>query len=120
MMAMYARAVPAHPYNPVPPITKANGDTSYPIPSPFIPIRLPVFKVVIMLNELVIKLIDFGVRGKRSRPLKRSRKESLGSEMEGLEGGTPVAGMESRHQPSLDRPVLGPRPQVRNTKLRVD
>lgn len=119
-MAMYARAVPAHPYNPVPPITKANGDTSYPIPSPFIPIRLPVFKVVIMLNELVIKLIDFGVRGKRSRPLKRSRKESLGSEMEGLEGGTPAGGMESRHRPSLDRPVLGPRPQVRSTKVRVD
>jgi len=70
-----------------------------------------------MLNELVIKLIDFGVRGKRSRPIKRSRKESLGSEMEGLEGGTPLAGMESRHRGT---PVLGPRPQVRNTKLRVD
>lgn len=119
MMAMHARAVPTYPYNPVPPITKANGDTAYPIPSPFIPIRLPVFKVVIMLNELVIKLIDFGVRGKQSRPSERGRKKSLGSEMEGLEGGTPLDGMESRHQTSLGGPVLGPRPQVRSTKLRV-
>jgi len=119
-MAMHARAVPTHPYNPVPPITKANGDTSYPIPSPFVPIRLPVFKVVIMLNELLIKLIDIGVRGKRSRPSERSRKKSLGSEMEGLEGGTPLDGTEGRHRPNVDRPVPGPRPQVRNTKLRVD
>lgn len=116
---MHARAVPTYPYNPVPPITKANGDTAYPIPSPFIPIRLPVFKVVIMLNELVIKLIDFGVRGKQSRPSERGRKKSLGSEMEGLEGGTPLDGMGSRHQSSLGGPVLGPRPQVRSTKLRV-
>ena len=73
-----------------------------------------------MLNELVIKLIDLGVRGKRSRPSERSRKKSLGSEMEGLEGGTPLDGMGSRRRPSLDRPVLGPRPRVRSTKLRVD
>jgi len=120
MMAMHAQAVPAHPYNPVPPITKANGDTSYPIPSPFIPIRLPVFKIVIMLNELVVKLIDIGVKGKRSRPSERSRKKSLGSEVEGLEGGTPSDGMGSRDRPIADRPVLNPRPYVRSTKLRVD
>lgn len=117
MMAMYAHAVPAHPYNPVPPITKANGDTSYPIPSPFIPIRLPVFRIVIMLNEFVVKLIDIGVGGRRSE---RSRKKSLGGEMEGLEGGTPFDGMEIRERPSTDRRMPGPKPQIRGTKLRVD
>lgn len=120
MMAMYSHAVPVHPYNPVPPITKANGDTSYPIPSPFIPIRLPVFKIVIMLNEFVVKLIDIGVGGKRSKRSERSRKRSPRGEMEGLEGGTPLDGMGIRERPSTDRRVPGPRPQIRGTKLRID
>ena len=117
---MYAHAVPARPYNPVPSITKANGDTSYPIPSPFIPIRLPVFRIVIMLNEFVVKLIDIGIGGRQSRQSEQSRKKSLGGEIEGLEGGTPLDGIRIRERPSTDRRVPGPRPQIRGTKLRVD
>lgn len=60
---MHARPVPADPYNPLPLIAsshgKAEGDTIR-HPSPFIPIRLPIFALVMWLNDGVIKIFSVG------------------------------------------------------------
>jgi len=67
-MAMRARPVPDDPYNPMPPTTLApsglNNEHSPSTmtirhPSPFIPIRIPVFAIVIMLNDTIVKVLNF-------------------------------------------------------------
>lgn len=58
-MAMHARPVPADPYNPMPPTTslKADNDTIR-HPSPFVPIRIPIFALVIWINDIVVKILN--------------------------------------------------------------
>jgi etoposide-induced 2.4 mRNA len=64
-MAMHARPVPLDPYNPLPPtssVTFVNRSTEGTIrhPSPFVPIRLPIFAVVIWLNDWIVRVISVG------------------------------------------------------------
>lgn len=58
-MAMHARPVPIDPYNPMPP-SKAHPGESEVIrhPSPFVPIRLPIFSIVIWSNDSIVKVLN--------------------------------------------------------------
>lgn len=75
IMAMHARPVPSNPYNPNPHSSTAvtssphdfnNSQVRY--PSPFIPIRLPVFAIVLWINDRVVRLLSVGSSGSRHRP----------------------------------------------------
>ena len=57
IMAMHARPVPQDPFNPLLSSEK-NGTVRF--PSPLIPIRLPIFAVVIWLNDLVVRILSVG------------------------------------------------------------
>lgn len=62
-MAMHARPLPTDPYNP----TNSEGETIR-YPSPYIPIRLPVFTLVVWLNDILVRVISLvGVIGGRPR-----------------------------------------------------
>lgn len=68
-MAMHARPVPTNPYNPKNPNPNPNtseGAGAVQYPSPFIPIRLPVFAPVLWINDRVVSLLN--VAGGRRRP----------------------------------------------------
>lgn len=72
-MAMHAHPVPLDPYSPLTPLTPTNSSTDEIIrhPSPFVPIRLPIFAIVIWLNDWLVRIISLsggsrgGNRGKR-------------------------------------------------------
>lgn len=54
-MAMHARPSPIDPYNPT-------GGETLQHPSPYIPIRIPVFAPVTFLNDTIIRIISVGSR----------------------------------------------------------
>jgi len=55
ILAMYARPVPVDPYNPLPPNQQEDFIRH---PSPFVPIRLPIFAIVMWLNNFIVKIIS--------------------------------------------------------------
>ena len=57
IMAMHARPVPQDPFNPL--LSSDKNDTVR-YPSPFIPIRLPIFAAVIWLNDLIVRILSVG------------------------------------------------------------
>ncbi|KAF8162907.1 etoposide-induced protein 2.4-domain-containing protein [Crassisporium funariophilum] len=76
IMAMHARPVPLDPYNPMPPMPSSKPEENEVIrhPSPFIPIRLPIFAIVIWINDAIVKVIS--VIG--GRPIVRHKAASRG------------------------------------------
>jgi etoposide-induced 2.4 mRNA len=66
---MHARPVPHDPYNPIPPAE----DTIVRHPSPFIPIRLPIFVIVIWLNEWLVWILSVGGPREIASPTHRRR-----------------------------------------------
>lgn len=60
-MAMHAHPIPLDPYSPLAPVTPT-GSTEETIrhPSPFVPIRLPIFAIVIWLNDWIVRVISVG------------------------------------------------------------
>ena len=58
-MAMHAHPVPIDPYTPV---SQANSDDNEVIrhPSPFVPIRLPIFTVVVLINDFIVRILSVG------------------------------------------------------------
>lgn len=71
-MATHARPVPLHPYNPTfsPPASGPNIKSETVIfPSPFIPIRMPIFALVIWLNDIIVWLLSVG----GTKPVRRPR-----------------------------------------------
>lgn len=56
-MAMHARPVPQDPFNPQ---LSAEKQDTVRYPSPLIPIRLPIFAVVIWLNDLIVRILSVG------------------------------------------------------------
>ncbi|KAJ3856312.1 etoposide-induced protein 2.4-domain-containing protein [Lentinula lateritia] len=64
VMAIHARPVPDDPYNPVSETDVVRH------PSPFIPIRLPVFALVMFLNDWIVKILSVG-GGSRTRNVHR-------------------------------------------------
>ena len=81
-MAMHARPVPKNPYNPsgdvngrsASPSSNDASDSQIRYPSPFIPIRLPIFAPVLWLNDRVVSLLSF-LGGPRARPMNSLEKE---------------------------------------------
>lgn len=69
-MAMHSRPVPNDPYNPVPPIASSRPEDNDIIrhPSPFIPIRLPIFALVMFLNDWIVQVLSLGNRAPGHRP----------------------------------------------------
>ena len=58
-MAMHARPAPIDPYNPMPPSKARTGDNEViRHPSPFIPIRLPIFRIIIWLNDSIVRVLN--------------------------------------------------------------
>lgn len=58
IMAMHARPVPLDPYNPVSTIDAQNETIQH--PSPFIPIRIPIFAPVLFINDWIVKVLTVG------------------------------------------------------------
>jgi etoposide-induced 2.4 mRNA len=86
-MAMHAHPVPLDPYNPLPPVSqissaRSNTEEMIRHPSPFIPIRMPIFGVVIWLNDLIVRIISVGGggRGGGARSIVKGRTMSDGFE----------------------------------------
>src|ERR1700743_851103 len=90
---MYANPIPQQPYSPSPPVRdNFTGEETYPLSSPFIPVRLPVFKLVIWINSLVIRGIDYVTSGGKSEGSRSSRahgKQGDGEE-DHVESGLPL------------------------------
>lgn len=74
-MAIHARPLPLDPYNPVPSSDDAQQNEVIRLPSPYIPIRLPVFALVIWLNDLIVSSLT--VLGGGSKAGHRRNKSSI-------------------------------------------
>ncbi|KIJ68946.1 hypothetical protein HYDPIDRAFT_122851 [Hydnomerulius pinastri MD-312] len=57
IMAMHSRPVPQDPFNPLP---SSESSETVRYPSPLVPIRLPIFAVVIWLNDLIVRILSVG------------------------------------------------------------
>jgi len=65
-MAMSAHPHPIQPYSPLPPRPHPNPRIQEDVvlhPSPFIPIRIPIFAPMIFLNEVLLKIVSVGTGG---------------------------------------------------------
>jgi len=60
-MATRSRPLPTDPYNPIP----LDGSEAARYPSPFMPLRLPIFRPVILMNDLIVRALSVGAGGKR-------------------------------------------------------
>lgn len=81
ILAMHARPVPIDPYNPIP---QDDSDTLR-HPSPFVPIRIPVFGIVMWLNDLIVRILSVG--GGPSRKTSTARSRALSDARESVEDG---------------------------------
>lgn len=61
-MATRSRPLPVDPYNPIP----SEGSEVARHPSPFVPLRLPIFRLVILMNDLIVRALSVGAGGKRA------------------------------------------------------
>ncbi|KAI0259934.1 etoposide-induced protein 2.4-domain-containing protein [Gloeopeniophorella convolvens] len=91
IMAMHAHPVPSDPYNPAPQATSPTASTGTAImhPSPYVPIRLPVFAPVIFLNECIVGALSLCTRqrgGPRPTTLRPDRGTGVSASMEEGEG----------------------------------
>lgn len=82
---MHARPVPIDPYVPVPP-AKSDEDEFIRHPSPFVPIRLPVFAIVMWLNDLIVRVLSVGGGGS-GRTVTPSRSRAFSDLTESVEEG---------------------------------
>ncbi|KAJ7172636.1 etoposide-induced protein 2.4-domain-containing protein [Mycena filopes] len=62
IMAIYAKPVPDDPYSPLPPNVRNDNDVIR-HPSPYIPIRLPIFALVMLLNDWIVRAVSVGSSG---------------------------------------------------------
>lgn len=62
IMATRSRPLPADPYNPIP----SEGTDVIRHPSPFVPLQLPIFRPVILMNDLIVRVLSVGAGGKRT------------------------------------------------------
>lgn len=63
IMALHARPVPVDPYNPtvsLPPSMASSTLEDIRHPHPIMPIRLPIFALVLWLNDWVVRLLSLG------------------------------------------------------------
>ncbi|KAG1756470.1 etoposide-induced protein 2.4-domain-containing protein [Suillus paluster] len=102
IMAMHARPVPQDPYNPAP-FTESTDAMRF--PSPLVPIRMPVFAIVIWLNDLIVRVLSVG--GSAGTRHRRTPSETTEQAEEG-------AGVELRN---VGRTARGDSPAVQARRL---
>ena len=126
-MAMHAKPIPSNPYNPLPISEDSSGhENSQAIryPSPFVPIRMPIFALVLWLNDRIVSLLSVGGGSGRhhdSNPGitddRRRRRGLSDSTVESVEEGTVgeaqfTAAYRSRASPSIRLNNLSSRRKV--------
>jgi etoposide-induced 2.4 mRNA len=99
IMAMHARPVPADPYNPNP----SHSDEEIHHPSPFIPIRMPIFAAVVWLDDWLIRLISLGGGNRRFGHMRSI------SDVDSIEDGHEVTPIVMQAAPSTTRINIGRR-----------
>jgi etoposide-induced 2.4 mRNA len=87
-MAMHARPIPIDPYNP------AGVEDTMRHPSPYLPIRIPVFSVVVWLNDTLVSIISlvgaFGGPRYGASHAASSHRRALSDSVESVEEGEGV------------------------------
>lgn len=73
ILAMHAHPQPTDPYNPS--NSFSDSDTAILHPSPFVPIRIPVFGLVMWLNDSIVKVLSVGGVRPSSIPATSPRNE---------------------------------------------
>jgi etoposide-induced 2.4 mRNA len=89
---MYAQPMPVDPYSPLPPNQQ---EDSIRHPSPYVPIRLPVFAIVMWLNDMIVKVISTGGGGPSRKGTGRNEMTETMEEGGGV-GGTPLRPIRNR------------------------
>lgn len=92
ILAMFSRPMPVDPYNPLPPNQQEDGIRH---PSPFVPIRLPVFAIVMSLNDVIVRVLSVGGG---SPPRKGTGRNEMNETMEegGAVEGLPLRPIQNR------------------------
>ncbi|KIM49454.1 hypothetical protein M413DRAFT_438637 [Hebeloma cylindrosporum] len=119
IMAMHAKPVPADPYNPMPPLPASRPGENEVVrhPSPFVPIRLPIFALVIWLNDGIVRVLN-AIAGRpvvRHKAAARSRAFSNASES--AEDGVSQMELNTFRGPGTSSTTL--KPTARPTSERV-
>ncbi|KAI0069884.1 EI24-domain-containing protein [Panus rudis PR-1116 ss-1] len=113
IMAMHAKPLPIDPYNP-------SGGETLVHPSPYIPIRIPIFAPVTFLNDLIIRIISVGsstaghlAGGGHSRHRSTARhSRTLSDDVDSVEEGEAVPMSSLREQQRRPPPAF-PAPQAK-------
>lgn len=125
---MHAHPQPLDPYNPLPPSATHTAEEEHVRhPSPFIPIRIPVFAVVIWLNDSIVRILSVGggtTQHISSNDRGKQRRRTLSDASESLEQGESYELAESKGAgssgPYQSTTTPGPRPgTTRVTRERV-
>lgn len=86
-MSIHARPIPIDPYNP-------SGEDALRHPSPYMPIRIPIFTVVLWLNDVLIRIIGLvgtvGGGGQRAS-LRDAHRRMLSDGVDSVEEGEGIA-----------------------------
>ncbi|KAJ3823767.1 etoposide-induced protein 2.4-domain-containing protein [Lentinula raphanica] len=109
IMAMHARPVPNDPYNPVPETDAIRH------PSPFIPIRLPVFAPVMFLNDWIVRILSVG-GGSKTR---NAHRRGMSDDAESVEEGERIE-MQSRHGVSSSNPSRSSGSRIKIGRRKLD
>jgi len=80
---MDAQPMPKDPYNPLPPSGQGAEPDIVRHPSPFVPIRLPIFALVMRLNDAIVWVLSAGPVGKRAPVRSRAFSDTAESAEEG-------------------------------------
>ncbi|RXW20980.1 hypothetical protein EST38_g4874 [Candolleomyces aberdarensis] len=118
ILAMYAHPLPLDPYNPLPPSGSHTAEEdNIRHPSPFVPIRIPVFGLVIWLNDSIVRVLSVGGgTPQTSTSGGKQRSRALSDASESVEAGESYE-LESK---GISVPQSQPIPrQVRQTRERV-
>ena len=109
IMAMHARPIPIDPFNP------AGIEDTIRHPSPYIPIRIPVFSVVVWLNDILVRVISLvGAFGgpRPNGPATMTHSRAFSDSVESAEEGeaVPLVALNAPAKPSTRiRVSRGPR-----------
>ncbi|KAF9466335.1 etoposide-induced protein 2.4-domain-containing protein [Collybia nuda] len=103
ILATHGRPVPLDPYNPLP---QDNSDTPQ-HPSPFVPIRIPVFGIIMWLNDLIVRILSVG--GGPSKRSSTSRNRAISDDArENVEDGDTTKLVKANYGPNVPvRPTRG-------------
>ncbi|KAF5391282.1 hypothetical protein D9757_001942 [Collybiopsis confluens] len=107
VMAMHARPVPVDPYNPT-----SDADVLR-HPSPFIPIRLPIFAPVMFLNDWIVRIVSVG----GGSGIRNAHRRGLSEDAETVEQGERIEMQSRRDTTSLSSRPSGSRIHIGRRKM---